>query len=88
MAGICSSVGGGDLFDMPPSIICPVLFPSSLIATHTSTATVVVNNTIFTRRDRRGGRSRDRSPRLTAYKSTDRTSSLRYKIPCHYSDIV
>jgi len=47
-----------------------------------------------TRCDRRGGRSRDRStqsrrrwPRSTAHKSTDRTSSPRYKIPFRYSAI-
>ena len=33
------------------SIICPVPFPSILITPHTSTATAVVNNTVFTRRD-------------------------------------
>jgi len=33
------------------SIICPVPFPSRLITQHTSTASAVVNNTVFTRRD-------------------------------------
>jgi len=33
------------------SIICAVPFPSLLITPHTSTATAVVNNTVFTRRD-------------------------------------
>jgi len=36
------------------SIVCPVPFPSRLIAPHTSTATTVVNNTDTTRRDGRG----------------------------------
>jgi len=47
VAGICNSVGGSILFDMPrTSIICPVPFPSRLITTHTLTATTFVNNTL------------------------------------------
>ena len=74
------------------SIICPVPFPSRLIMPHTSTAAVVVNNTT-TLRDRHGGHSHDcrslrRSSRSTAHKSTDCTSSPRYKILCRYSAIL
>jgi len=73
------------------SIICPVPFPSHVIMPHTSTAAVVVNNTT-TWRDRHGGRSRDRSlrrsSRSTAHKSTDCTSSPRYKTLCRYSAIL
>jgi len=55
VAGICNSVSGGILFDMPhTSIICAIPFPSRLITMHTPTATAIVNNTMFTRRDRCG----------------------------------
>ena len=73
------------------SIICRVPFPSRLIMMHTSTAAVVVNNTM-TWRDRHGGRSCDRSlrwsSRSTAHKSTDCTSSPTYKTLCRYSAIL
>jgi len=44
------------------SIICPIPFPSRLITPHTSTATTIVNNTMFTRRDRCSGWLRDGKP--------------------------
>jgi len=32
-------------------VICPDPFPSRLVTTHTSSATAIVNNTMFARRD-------------------------------------
>jgi len=74
VAGICNSVSGGVLFDIPPQCrcrwwvqyapciagqsFCPVPFPSRLITMHMSTAAAVVNNTM--QRDRCHGWSCDR----------------------------
>jgi len=43
-----------DLFMPRTSIICAIPFPSRLITMHTPTATAIVNNMMFTRRDRCG----------------------------------
>ena len=114
VAGICNSVGGGVLFDIPPRCRCwwwwrvqyapciagqsSVSFPSphaSSQCTCQPPPPLLIIRCSTTRRNRRGGRSRDRSPqsrrrwpRSTVHKSTDRTCSLRYKVPFCYSAIV
>jgi len=65
--GVCNRVGGGVLFDMLPSINCPVPFSSRLITTHTSTATAVVNNTLHDATRSSCGGSCDRSPRRSPH---------------------
>jgi len=104
VAGICNTVGGGVLFDIPPRCRCqwwwrvqyapciacqlsvPFPFPhASSQCTRQPPPPLLIIRCSTTRRDRRGGRSRDRWPRSTAHKSTDRTSSPRYKIPFLYS---
>jgi len=96
VAGICNSVGGGVLIDIPPRCQCQCLwrvqyapciagqssvpFPSppySSQRTRQPPPLLLIIRCSTTRRDRRGGRSRDRSPqsrrrwpRSTAHKST------------------
>ena len=77
MAGICNSVGGGVLFDIPPRWRWPVQyapciacqssvpFPSphaSSQRTRQPPPPLLIIRCSTTRRDRCGGRSRDRSP--------------------------
>ena len=78
VAGICNSVGGGVLFDIPPRCRCRwrVQYSSlpftRLITTHASTAAAVVNNTMFYDATRSSprlvARSRRRWPRSTVIK--------------------
>ena len=69
------------MFDMPPSIICPVPFPARLITTHTLTTTAVANNT-YDAIVAAVGRATDCSDDRLLQLRISRLIALAYKIPC------